>query len=268
MGEPSKALYTTKFINQMVLLGASNLTRGLATAIDAAQLICGGPSRILVAAGHGRSFGVYSRVLFRGLPGITRCGLWDELAQGQRLPTFALLTDLGNDIAYGVSAEEIIGCVRWCVERLAEHQSRIIITTLPLQRLERLSPRGYRIFRGVFFPGRRLSLEQALERARTVNVALQQLSFERSITLVDQRSKWYGLDPIHIRRRCLSRAYYGILRHWVDADREEPPAHKTSIRRWLRSLLLAPQYQRVLGFDRYRKQPAGVLPDGTSIALY
>ncbi len=155
----------------MVLLGASNLTRGLATAIDAAQLICGGPSRILVAAGHGRSFAVYSRVLFRGLPGISQCGLWDERARGPKLPTFALLTDLGNDIAYGVSAEEIIGYVRWCVERLAEHQARIIITTLPVQRLERLSPRGYRIFRAVFFPGRRLSLEQALDGARTVNLA-------------------------------------------------------------------------------------------------
>ncbi|MGH8580996.1 MAG: hypothetical protein ACREVK_13075 [Gammaproteobacteria bacterium] len=261
-------MHTTKFINQMVLLGASNLTRGLATAIEAAQLICGGPSRILVAAGHGRSFGVYSRVLFRGLPGITQCGLWDELARGPRLPTLALLTDLGNDIAYGVAAEEIIEYVRRCVERLTEHQARIIITTLPLQRLERLSPRGYRIFRAVFFPGRRLSLEQALDRARTVNVALQQLSFERRITLVDQRPNWYGLDPIHIRRRCLWGAYHGILRHWVDADREEPAAHKTSVRRWLRSLLLAPQYECVFGFDRYREQPTGRLPDGTTIALY
>ncbi|MCI0400388.1 MAG: hypothetical protein L0Z68_03680 [Gammaproteobacteria bacterium] len=261
-------MHTTKFINQMVLLGASNLTRGLATAIEAAQLICGGPSRILVAAGHGRSFAVYSRVLFRGLPGITRCGLWDELARGPRLPTFALLTDLGNDIAYGVSAEQIIGYVRWCVERLAEHQARIIITTLPLQRLERLSPTRYRIFRAVFFPGRRLGLEQALDRARTVNVALQQLSFERRITLVDQRPKWYGLDPIHIRRRRLAGAYYGILRHWVDADREEPAARKTSTRRWLQSLLLAPQYECVFGFDRYREQPTGRLPDGTTIALY
>ncbi|MGH6635145.1 MAG: hypothetical protein ACRED0_03080, partial [Gammaproteobacteria bacterium] len=112
------------------------------------------------------------------------------------------------------------------------------------------------------------SLEQALDGARTVNLALQQLSFERRIMLVDQRPNWYGLDPIHIRRRCLSGAYYGILRHWVDADREEPEAHKTSIRLWLRSLLLAPQNQCIFGFDRYREQPTGRLPDGTTIALY
>ncbi|MGH8645950.1 MAG: hypothetical protein ACREX4_16415, partial [Gammaproteobacteria bacterium] len=126
---------------------------------------------------------------------------------------------------------------------------------------------GYRIFRAVFFPGRRLSLEQALDRARTVNVGLQQLSFERPITLVDQQPKWYGLDPIHIRGRCLSGAYCGILRHWVDADGEEPAAHTTSIRAW-NHCSWPLQYQCVFGFDRYREQPTGRLPDGTTIALY
>ena len=109
-----------------------------------------------------RSYGVYSRVLFRGLPGITQCGLWDKLATGPTLSTFALLTDLGTDIAYGVSTGELIGWVRWCFERLAEHQARIIITTLPVLRLERLSPGGYRILQAVLFPGQRLSLPNCL----------------------------------------------------------------------------------------------------------
>jgi hypothetical protein len=259
---------TTKFVNQIVLLGASNLTRALSTAMETAQLICGRPSRILVAAGHGRSYGVYSQVLFRGLPGITQCGLWDDLAKGPKVPTLALLTDLGNDIAYEISAEKIIEWVRWCVECLAEHKARMIITTLPVQSLERLSPEEYRFFRGLFFPGRRLSLQQALDRARTINVALRQLSLERGVTLVDQRPEWYGFDPIHIRRRFFSIAYYDILKHWVDSDRDELPVGRTFIRRWLRLLLLAPQYQRVFGFDRYRKQPAGLLSDGSTVSLY
>jgi hypothetical protein len=32
--------------------------------------------------------------------------------------------------------------------------------------------------------------------------------------------------------------------------------------------LLAPQYQRVFGSDRYREQPAVVLPDGSTVSLY
>lgn len=112
---------TAKFVNQIVLVGASNLTRALATAVEAPEHICGRPNRLLIAAGHGRSYGLYSRVLFRSLPGITQCGLWDKLRTGPTLPTFALLTDLGNDIAYGVSTGELIGWVRWCVERFTEH---------------------------------------------------------------------------------------------------------------------------------------------------
>ena len=259
---------TAKFVNQIVLVGASNLTRALATAVEAAEHICGRPNRLLIAAGHGRSYGVYSRVLFRGLPGITQCGLWDKLATGPTLPTFALLTDLGNDIAYGVSTGELIGWVRWCVERLTEHRARIIITTLPMHCLERLSPRGYRILRAVLFPGLRLSLPEALERARAMNLGLRELALERRITLVGQRPEWYGFDPIHIRRRCFARAYGGILKHWLACAPEERPLGSTSIRRWLRLLLLAPQYQRVFGFDRYREQPGAVLPHGSTVSLY
>jgi hypothetical protein len=190
---------TTTFVNQIVLLGASNLTRALATTVEAAQRICGRPSRVLIAAGHGRSYGVYSQVLFRGLPGIIHCGLWDDLVKGPTLPTFALLTDLGNDIAFEISVEKIIDWVGWCLARLAEHRARIIVTTLPVQGLEGLSPWEYRFFRAVLFPGRHLTLQQALDRAHAINIALRQQALERAFTVVEQRPQWYGVDPIHIR---------------------------------------------------------------------
>jgi hypothetical protein len=259
---------TTTFVNQIVLLGASNLTRALATTVEAAQRICGRPSRVLVAAGHGRSYGVYSQVLFRGLPGIIHCGLWDDLAKGPTLPTFALLTDLGNDIAFEISVEKIIDWVGWCLARLAEHRARMIVTTLPVQGLEGLSSWEYRFFRAMLFPGRRLTLQQALDRARAINIALRQQALEQAFTVVEQRPQWYGVDPIHIRRRFFATVYDDILRHWVDGYRNEEPVGRTSLRRWVQLRLLAPQYQRVFGSDRYREQPAVVLPDGSTVSLY
>lgn len=258
----------TKCVNQLVLLGASNLTRALATAVDAAQRVCGGPSRVLVAAGHGRSYGVYSRVLFRGLPGIRQCGLWDDLRKGPKLPTFALITDMGNDIVYGMSPEEILGWVRCCVERLAEHHARILVTRLPLQRLEQLTPSGYRFVRTLLFPGRRLSLPEALDRARAIDLALGRLALDYGLTLVEPRPAWYGLDPVHVRRRMLAAAYGEIFEHWLDTSYDQPPVARPGLRRWLRFQLLAPQYQRLCGFDRHRKQPAGVLTDGSTVSLY
>ena len=120
----------------------------------------------------------------------------------------------------------------------------------------------------MLFPGQRLSLPEALERARAMNLELRELALERRITLVGQRPEWYGFDPIHIRRRCFARAYSGILKHRLAGAPEERPLGNTSIRRWLRLLLLAPQYQPVFGFDRYRKQPGAVLPHGSTVSLY
>jgi hypothetical protein len=257
-----------EFSNQLVLLGASNLTRGLATVLETAQLICGSPTRILVAAGHGRSYGVSSHFLFRSLPGISGCGLWNDLETGPKLPTFALLTDLGNDLAYEKSVDEITGWVLSCIERLAEYQARIIITALPLQNLERLTPTVFGLFRAMFFPRRHLTLQQALDRARAINDVLHRLASKRGITLVEQRPEWYGIDPIHIRRRCISIAYDQILSHWISSHHAGRCPSGFGIRERLRFFHLSPQQRRLLGFDRYSQQPTGVFPDGSTISLY
>ena len=61
---------------RVVLLGASNLTRGISTVVGTARRLLGPMPHVFVAYGHGRSYGVRSRVLIRGLPGILNCGLW------------------------------------------------------------------------------------------------------------------------------------------------------------------------------------------------
>jgi hypothetical protein len=64
-----------------VLLGASNLTRGISTVIETARLTLGSPLDVYAALGHGRSYGTRSSILFgaRALPGIVESDLWDAL---------------------------------------------------------------------------------------------------------------------------------------------------------------------------------------------
>ena len=93
---------------RVVLLGASNLTRGISTAVETTRRAVGGPAEYFIAMGHGRSYGARSRVMGRGLPGITECGLWGALGDDHS-PTYALLTDVGNDVAYGASVDTITG---------------------------------------------------------------------------------------------------------------------------------------------------------------
>src|SRR5439155_11570702 len=96
---------------RVVLLGASNLTLGFPMLVSELRAWLGSPVEILCAHGHGRSYGLASRVLFRELPGIVECGLWRALASAPARPTLALLTDVGNDIMYGRDVEEIAGWV-------------------------------------------------------------------------------------------------------------------------------------------------------------
>jgi len=72
------ATATSRPGHRAVLIGASNLTRGMATALQTVQTIWHPPVEMLVAAGLGRSYGLTSRILGRSLPSILSCGLWES----------------------------------------------------------------------------------------------------------------------------------------------------------------------------------------------
>jgi hypothetical protein len=158
--------------------------------------------------------------------------------------------------------------VCWCLDRLAECHARTIVTALPVPSLERLSPWQYRFLRMLLFPGRSLTREQALDRAQTVNEALRELCSKRGTTLIEQRLEWYGFDPIHIRWRYGPIAYHEILKPWLEPGHNEPPVAQTGFRHRWRLWFFAPQYRRLFGISLYRKQPTGLLPDGSTVSLY
>ncbi len=96
------ALHSSSVPNiRIILLGASNLTLSLRLVTHLMQQRFSGPSEILAAVGHGRAYGSANQVLSRGLPGIVNSGLWPQLNSIGVLPTYALLTDIGNDILFG-----------------------------------------------------------------------------------------------------------------------------------------------------------------------
>ena len=137
--------------NRIVLLGASNLTLSLRLIIQLMQHHFGGPSEVLVAAGHGRSYGQFSQVLVRGLPGITGCGLWRQFESADTQPTYALLTDIGNDIPYEYTPEQILAWVGRCVEQLQKNSAHIVMTNIPIESIERLPELRYKFLRNILY---------------------------------------------------------------------------------------------------------------------
>lgn len=250
---------------RVILLGASNLTRGISSAVETARRAVGGPAEYFIAMGHGRSYGAPSRIMGRGLPGITECGLWDALGDNHG-PTYALLTDVGNDVAYGASVDTITGWVATCLDRLLERDARVVMTLLPLSSLGRLAPWQFQLARTLLFPFRPMTMATAMARARALDERLRELGRERGIGLVEPEPGWYGIDPIHVRRSRMSEAWGRAAAKWTG----EPPVSRIrpSAARWLRIRRLTPQKWSLLGRELGRPQPAGGLSDGSTVALY
>jgi len=239
----------------VILLGASNLTRGFGSVVSLARDRLGAPLEVFAALGRGRSYGTTSRFLGRTLPGIAGCGLWRALERAGEVPTRALFTDLGNDLAFGASPPEILTWVRACLDRV--EGARVVVSGLPLPRLRRLSRWQFALWAGLFFPGRGLTMEHILSGAVELEAGLRELARERGLTLVESRGEWFGADPIHFARGRALEAWKAILASWGEAE----PAQ-------LAVPLPAPERRRVLGFERRRPQPGARLRDGTTISVY
>lgn len=252
---------------QVVLLGASNLTRGISTVVGTSQLLFREPLRVLAALGHGRSYGRPSTVLFRTLPGILDCGLWESLRSGPTLPTTALITDIGNDIMYGVEVPQILQWVDAAVSRLQQAGARVSLTLLPLESISRLGPWRFGLLRRALFPSCRLEFSEALDRAFQLHEQLQSLASSRGVATVSHRGQWYGFDPIHIRRRHWKTAWCEVLSPWIDA--QEPHVFAAqSLKRWLYLRTRAPEHRALFGIERSHAQPCARLSDGTTISFY
>ncbi len=246
-----------------ILLGASNLKLALPTLLAGLRQRAGGPVEVLAACGHGRSYGTWSRYLFlRHLPGIAGCGLWPALASRPAGRTLALVTDAGNDLVYGASPGKIAGWVETCLHRLADQESETVLTLLPLPRLERLTSRQIRLAAALLFPGRPVPWPGLLDRARDLDGRLRKLGEMRGVQLVEPAVDWYGLDPIHLRRRVRRRVWDGVMSLWFPNGPFGPPPRPPRIP-WLGA-----EEVRLGGFHLRTAQPSLRLRGGTTVSLY
>ena len=255
-------------MRRVILLGASNLTMGFPRIRHALETAWPEPLELLAALGHGRSFGMWSRILHRELPGIVQCSLWEALQSGDSEPTetLALVTDVGNDLLYGASVEQIVEWVGTCLERLREHKAAVVLTRLPMGSVQKLSAWRYYATKALFFPTSRVSWEAIQQRAAELDERLEELGREYSCRLIEQPGEWYSLDPIHFRLTRRAEAWRTILSGWPSFPNEValsgPP-----LRLRLEYAPMQPAERRVWGRPRQRRQPV-LRNERITVALY
>ncbi len=249
-----------------MLLGASNLARGIASAVATAGIAWNEPLDLLAALGHGRSYGQRSWVLGRSLPGIVQCQLWQDLDARASIPTSAIVTDVGNDILYDASPEKISAWVRVCVERLQRHAASIVITGIPLASLALMKPLEFRAFRTILYPFSAITFAQANDRARELDGRLRELASECGVQFLEPPQVWYGFDRIHIRRAAQGTAWQQFFTPLAVETIAQSPAARLGDFLYMRSLT---PYQRWLfGVAHGRRQPSGRLRNGTLVSVY
>ncbi len=258
-------------ICRLVILGASNVARCLPTALATARAFSLSahptrPSWIAVAAGRGRSYGQTSTLLGRTLPGILPSGLWQALDRAPPGPTYALLTDIGNDIAYGVDPELLVDWLAATLDQLPT-DTRVSVTALPLDNLDRFPIPFLEIFRKTLFPSSDQPVTELLRRAEIVDDSLRNLCAERGIEVVEQPDDWFSLDPIHYRLRHRHLIWSRLLEPWLDADTrtQAPPTTRS---RNLPYSQAWPEHFSVFGRRLERQQPCLSLKDGTPVHLF
>jgi hypothetical protein len=205
--------------------------------------------------------------LGRKISGIFPCALWQDLQHRAKLPTAALVTDIGNDLLYGATPDMLLGWVANCLDRLADAEAATIITQMPVGSIEILGERRFQFFRRLLFPRSRLTLADAVRLVREVNARVIELGDSRKIPVIPVSNSWYGFDPIHLKWRARRQAWSTLLAGWRTAS--EPFAlPRPSL--WTVAYLaaLAPFERSRFGWKRHTAQPCGRLADGTTVSLY
>ncbi len=183
----------------LILLGASNLSRGC-FAFARHMKTCLHPRKVevLIASGPGRAYYASGGLLNVSYPPICTSDIF-EVARNKSesgCQVVALVTDIGNDIMYGVSAEQVIETVQQVFDKLQSLNAEIFYTTLPVAFEKGVHPIWFYILRSVLLPFSRVSYSEATGGIIEVNRFLKE-SAGRYGHLISEMDRYLGFDEIH-----------------------------------------------------------------------
>ncbi len=213
------SISTPEIRTRIVLLGASNLALAWPRIMDQLQSRFAAPLDIYTANGMGRSY-VCDRSGFalRQLPGILRSGIWDALpvAGPQKTQSVAILTDFGNDLLYGRKPTEIVAAAEECITRLRrwDENCQVVMTRPPVDSVNTLGWLRFTFSRFVLFPLSKLTLAGVKTQTLDLDQGLQEVATRLNIPVYQPHADWYGLDPIHVRRKHRSTAFGEMMNLW------------------------------------------------------
>lgn len=195
--------------HRLLLYGASNLWLSRRAALTELRRRFPGHLEIGLAHGPGRSYGLRAgNPLFRYEPLRDVEFEFRGEVSGHRL---ALITDVGNDVAYQQKPETVVTWVSELALRLSQRGYDIIIGGLPVQSLSRLNPRLFQTFSKLYYSDDSVTQEQVNRSLFQIEDGLIQLCRAQGYHHLPLDPNWYSYDNFHLKRRACSAYWQSLL---------------------------------------------------------
>ena len=202
---------------QILVLGASNVRRGWRPLLQVANDRLSDRFDAHLVMGHGRSLGSPTSFFGTRFTPLLRSVAWDYLERRRKIdapPVKVFITDIGNDVLYGESAQQIVAWVEESVQRASALADHVVVTRLPLFSIEQMTKWRYLVARTLIWPSSQVSYSQAVTAVREIDAAIADCNRPPHVRVVSPDRSWYGLDPVHVRRRSLRDAWATYLESW------------------------------------------------------
>ena len=192
------------------LYGASNLWLSRRAALSSVRRRFDGPLEIGLACGPGRSYGLRA-----GNPLVTYRPLRE--VEFPQAPQIAVLSDVGNDIAYSQRPDTTAGWVADLAARLEAQGSEIVLTGVPVESLKGLPDWMFWLLKTLYYAGQKANKFEVLQRLVDLEGALEELARSRGYLFLPVDTHWYGFDRFHLRRA----HYHACWECWMERLRPD-----------------------------------------------
>ena len=180
-------------------MGASNLARGYSLLTRHISSCFGkNKTEFLNALGPGRGFCARGGMFNFTYPPIQDCRIL-EVAKKKSCDTRAvLITDIGNDLMYGVLADTLIESLDGLIGRALQWDAEIFLTSIHVNLKKDVSPTMFFILKSFFYPGSSITYEEADMFIIKVNGYLEEKARQNErVYLISGMTSFIGMDKIH-----------------------------------------------------------------------
>ncbi len=182
-----------------VLLGASNLARGYsALTRHISKNIPAG--EFLNALGPGRGYCARGGLFNFTYSPIGECRVMESAKvyaeRGFRVTV--LLTDIGNDIMYGVPELSLIKSLDTLIKKSLQMNAEVFLTSIHVDVSKDMGKASFKLLKSIFYPNSPVTFDQADSAVKKLNHYLAEKSQQNErVHLVSGLGAFCGMDKIH-----------------------------------------------------------------------